>query len=140
MGGEEELQGPDTWDKFKKSDKAKEFLLYVVFCFIFSFSAFASKPGEKQFFLTQAAVSSFANCDTGMFCKYDNEAGVYKYLNQVIVNTIFPQFDIQGAPLSELEKLFIQGQARVMGAIRLRQVRSKMKVCDEIPRWLRDVG
>jgi hypothetical protein len=62
-----------------------------------------------------------------------------QYLLGDFKELIYPQNRPNGEPWGALERLYILGQGRVMGGIRLRQVRSVIEDCD-IPDWLKDVG
>ncbi len=52
-----------------------------------------------------------------------------QWLENEFANASFPMYDPSGQPWGEVERLSISGQARIMGAMRLRQVRSDTRKC-----------
>jgi hypothetical protein len=97
---------------------------------------FAAKPGETQFLLQEMASDHFA--DKGPDNYYDylkfydltDEGGMWDFLEQRVPDLLWPQTNLQGDPLGDVERMFIIGQGRTLGSYRLRQVCEKLKQCE----------
>mmetsp|Transcript_18147 Transcript_18147/g.59274 ORF Transcript_18147/g.59274 Transcript_18147/m.59274 type:complete len:1019 (-) Transcript_18147:50-3106(-) len=119
----------------RTNEKAKEFILYVVFLIVFSIVGFAAKPGPVQFDLFELAQNNFGDAaDAG------SVPDMKDFLEGDFADQVFPMYnELSGTPLGEIPRLFINGQGRFMGAYRLRLLRAIDEECATV-KWLMDVG
>jgi len=125
------------WQNLLQDPKLRECLIYCCFVVVFTFVVFAAKPGKSQYFVTEMALQKY------WYAKLSNVGDVrsmYEYLHDMMPDFVYPQLDYNGASLSDITRMFILGQGRAIGSMRLSQKRSKLVECDAIPKWLRDIG
>ena len=92
---------------------------------VFSLVSFESKPGVAQFYLNNMHKANLG----ADFTSIRDWEGYYNWLRGTFADRAFPLYSPDGEPLDEVERLMISGQARVLGAMRLRQVRSTSREC-----------
>ncbi|GAQ87018.1 hypothetical protein KFL_003260010, partial [Klebsormidium nitens] len=117
---------------YDESKLLREFLLYLAFVAVFSFVSFCSKPGITQYHLTTEAKSVWGPTDVNQV------ADIWTWLENTFLTTTYPQVDYNGGLLDRTSRLYVLGQARLAGGIRLRQVRSRDVPC-QIPGSLKQV-
>eukprot|EP00854_Cymbomonas_tetramitiformis_P023265 gene23265-28157_t len=119
----------------------KDLTAYMAFVFVFSFVTFSGKPAG-QYELTQMALQKYATCDNEGapdYCEIEDEESLYGWLSEELSGIAFPQEGYDGAIFDRVTKLFILGQSRFMGAMRIRQIRTVLDECEKVPTWLTDV-
>ena len=121
----------------KENTRIRELLLYLVFLILFSVVTFSSKPGEVQFFLNSYHGTSMSEGIPDV----TTAEQLYTWLDTTFADKVFPtKHATTGEVLDTLERLYISGDhARVIGAMRLRQVRSKTRQC-VVPTYLQTVN
>ncbi|GHP05451.1 polycystic kidney disease 2-like 1 [Pycnococcus provasolii] len=72
------------------------------------------------------------------FDEISDVSGMWGYLEYHMAGLLFPNENYDGSLLDAIARLYILGNSRVMGAMRLRQVRSVDVNCPT-PSWLQDV-
>jgi len=110
----------------------RDFVLYVVFVIVFSIVSFEAKPGEVQFYINNMHKE---NLGRGLN-QVTSHSGLYQWLKGNFANQAFPMYSPDAEPWNEVERLMVSGQARLMGAMRLRQVRSDSRECAAKQRML----
>eukprot|EP00873_Tetraselmis_striata_P002177 jgi/Tetstr1/422441/TSEL_013279.t1 len=120
----------------KGNEKARDLIIYVIFLSLFSLVTFASKPGEVQFFLNDFHGRSMS---VGLSAVASTE-GMYAWLDSTLADKLYPLRDPStGDYLNALDRMYISGDfARSIGAVRVRQVRSKSRKC-VVPSFLQQV-
>lgn len=128
--------GREVVTYFRENDKARSFVIYIVFLVLFSLVTFASKPGEVQYFLNDYHGRSLS---VGLPAVSTSES-LYTWLDTTLADKLYPKTDpATDAYLNSLDRLYISGDfARAIGAVRLRQVRSKSRTC-VVPDFLQQV-
>lgn len=119
----------------------KDLTAYMAFVFVFSFVTFSGKPAG-QYELTQMALQKYATCDNEGapdYCEIEDEESLYGWLAEEFSGIAFPQESYDGTIFDRVTKLFILGQSRFMGAMRMRQIRTVLDECEKVPSWLTDV-
>eukprot|EP00899_Mesostigma_viride_P023042 jgi/Mesvir1/3922/Mv19863-RA.2 len=142
---------PQQKNQFQKLKKAmpsyvasadgRDFAIYILFTIVFSFISFASKPGVVQFYVTDYAKATYANSGDDVlpnFDETDDSGKFFEWMSQTFLPAAYPQTDYTDQPLGKVERLSILGSGRIVGAIRLRQLRTRTKEC-EVPDWLQKV-
>eukprot|EP00232_Nephroselmis_pyriformis_P001496 CAMPEP_0182913856 /NCGR_PEP_ID=MMETSP0034_2-20130328/38248_1 /TAXON_ID=156128 /ORGANISM="Nephroselmis pyriformis, Strain CCMP717" /LENGTH=1001 /DNA_ID=CAMNT_0025050585 /DNA_START=146 /DNA_END=3151 /DNA_ORIENTATION=+ len=153
MGAAQVFKDLYLW--YRHHDGAKEFTVYMAFVVIFSIVTFASKPGVEQYWTNEYHTAIFATADNENFqedfAEVESVDDMYSYLKDYLVGEVlYPDGRSEDVDTDEdnwwgseqfmnkVERQFISGYGRVMGAHRLRQVRSKPGECD-IPDFLKDM-
>ncbi|XRB15048.1 polycystin 2 [Pseudoscourfieldia marina] len=129
------------WKWYSQNEYAKEFTLYLVFVVLFSIVSFASKPGVTQYDTNMLTLDNFASSGNENYDDFDeisDVSGMWGYLEGHMAGLLFPNENYDGSLLDAIARLYILGNSRVMGAMRLRQVRSVDVNCPT-PSWLQDV-
>mmetsp|Transcript_18756 Transcript_18756/g.46699 ORF Transcript_18756/g.46699 Transcript_18756/m.46699 type:complete len:1062 (+) Transcript_18756:270-3455(+) len=134
----------DLVNWYRHNPDAKEFTTYIAFVVIFSVIAFAGTPGDIQYHLNGYARSSLnfdENGQNGAVNVMDvSDMGTLDtWLRTSLPDLIFPQETYDGNPLSSIQRLYLVGEGRGMGAVRVRNVRGPFRVCDT-PAWLTEVN
>lgn len=125
------------WKSINENHKVREFIIYTVFLTLFSIVTFASKPGEVQYYLNAYHTTSLS---LGLETVTTTE-DLYDWLAGPFAEKVFPIVNpANGRYLDEMDRLYISGDySRIMGAIRVRQVRSQTREC-AVPEFLKTVN
>ena len=121
---------------WKNSKEAKSFVVYLCFTIVFSIVAFDSKPGKIQYYLNSYVKGVFDSEAYGDIANYDN---LVSYLKGDFTEALFLELGYDGKPLDRVQRKYVIGDGRLMGAIRMRQIRGKSKECP-IPKKLTQVA
>eukprot|EP00898_Chlorokybus_atmophyticus_P001011 jgi/Chlat1/1910/Chrsp149S02222 len=127
-----------AWRGWRESPKVRDFALYMFFVGVFSFVSFASKPGTIQYYLTSQAQNVYGSSTSSV----TDPSSFWSWLSGTYIGSssspglAYPQSDYAGDLLGDVSRLRVLGQGRVMGAMRVRQLRSVREEC-KVPKWLR---
>ena len=96
-----------------------------------------SKPGTVQYYLTDLYRGNILNAN---YRAVGSSGAVFDWMKTSAGPTLYPVTDYTGRPLDAEERLKIGGGGRVVGGIRVRQLRSVEQKCESIPKDLTFIG
>ena len=111
---------------WKNSKEAKSFIVYLAFTVVFSIVAFDSRPGKIQFYVNSYVKETFATEAFGNVATYDDFVG---YMKGDFTSALFREVGYDGKILDRVQRKHVMGDGRIMGAIRMRQIRGTSKEC-----------
>ncbi|CAG9461774.1 unnamed protein product [Pedinophyceae sp. YPF-701] len=127
-------RGQGVREMVKATLGAREFVLYVLFVVLFSIVTFNSKPGTEQYYLNVIHRDSFR--PEGV----DSVQQTYAFLRGDLADRMYPQTDSNGNILGPLARLQVSARSRQVGAMRIRQVRTNLTLCEDLPSRLKTLN
>jgi len=116
--------------KESKSFKLYECIVYFVFLAIFMNMSFLGRTKNAQNYWISTQTKNLLNLEDG---DLQSTSEIYSYLYETVLPSLLPETDALGNELPDIEKHFVNGNAKLMGGIRFQTRRVKDLTCN-IPR------
>jgi len=116
--------------KDSKSFKLYECLVYFVFLAIFMSMSFLGRTKSSQNYWISTQTRNLLWLEDGDLVTTPD---IYSYVYETVLPTLLPETDALGNELPDIEKHFVNGNAKLMGGIRFQTRRVKSVKCN-IPR------